>query len=84
MQVCLVRFASRYANSLATRVIWQNKIDPAGKDSLKDVFARDAFPKAQLPVVRRLVTLGASMKRGGRANAFRISNRGDNFPLLEI
>lgn len=84
VQVCLVRFASRFAKSLASRLIYQTRMDPANKDSLKDVFGRDAFPKGQLSRVKHLAKIGASMKRNGVATAYRISNRGDNVPLLEL
>ena len=84
VQVCMIRFASRFVKILASKIIYRTKMATATRDLVKDVYSRDAFPKDQVARVKQLNAIAAPLKKDKVINAFRITNFGDNIPVLEM
>jgi hypothetical protein len=82
----LVKMSSRYQKILAMGAVNQarEKVSSMyGKPQCR-VFARDAFPQAQLEMVQAAYNRGYELKKAGRIQAYRIYNQGGQEPVFEV
>jgi hypothetical protein len=82
----LVQMSSRYQKILAMGAInnAREKVDSMLGRAQCRVFARDAFPQAQLDDVQAAFRRGYELKKAGRIQAYRIYNQGGDQPVFEV
>jgi hypothetical protein len=82
----LVKMSSRYQKILAMGAVNQAREKVSGMYGKAQcrVFARDAFPQAQLEMVQAAYNRGYELKKAGRIQAYRIYNQGGSEPVFEV